>query len=52
MSNPLPLSEIEDKALAQQNTLKALEWVRQSLAEDTRSGAKKLILKFEKRAAQ
>jgi ribonuclease HII len=52
VSNPLPLSEIEDKALAQQNTLKALEWVRQSLAEDTRSGAKKLILKFEKRAAQ
>jgi len=51
MSSFLPLTEIENKALEQQDTLKALEWVRQSLAEDTRSGAKKLILKFEKRAA-
>lgn len=50
MSNLLPLMEIEAKALAHQDTLKALEWVRQSLAEDTRSGAKKLILKFEKKA--
>lgn len=48
--NLLPLTEIETKALAQENTHKALEWVRQTLAEDTRSGAKKLILKFEKRA--
>jgi ribonuclease HII len=52
MSNPLPLMEIEAKALAHQDSLKALEWVRQSLAEDTRSGAKKLILKFEKKLAQ
>ena len=51
MMSLLPLTEIENKALEQQDTIKALEWVRQSLAEDTRSGAKKLILKFEKRAA-
>ncbi len=51
MSN-LPLSEIEAKALAQGSTLQSLAWVRQSLAQDTRSGAQKLILKFEKRAAQ
>jgi len=48
----LPLSEIEAKALEQGSTLKALEWARQSLAQDTRTGAQKLILKFEKRAAQ
>jgi ribonuclease HII len=51
VSNSLPLSQIEKQALEQADTLKALEWVRQSLAEDTRSGAKKLTQKFEKKAA-
>ncbi len=52
MSNFLPLTEIEAKASEQLDALKALELVRQSLAADTRSGAKKLILKFEKKAIQ
>jgi ribonuclease HII len=52
MANQLPLNEIETKALEQGDALKALEWVRQSLAADTRSGAKNLILKFEKRVAR
>src|ERR1700677_4110817 len=52
MANLLPLTEIEAKALEYQDALKALEWVRQSLAEDTRSGAKKLIIKFEKKLAR
>jgi ribonuclease HII len=51
MSNFFPLTEIEAKALERPDALQALQWVRQSLETDTRSGAKKLILKFEKKAA-
>jgi ribonuclease HII len=52
MSSFLPLTEIESKALEHQNARKALEWVRELLSEDTRSGAKNLIRKFEKKAAR
>jgi ribonuclease HII len=46
------LTEIENKALAQPDTQQALTWLRQTLSQDLRPGAPKLIDKFEKRAAR
>ncbi len=49
MPNQPSLAEIESRALELHDAPKALQWLREKLAQDTRPGAPKLILKFEKR---
>ena len=52
MSSQPPLPEIEAQALKEKSPAQSLELVRDLLKEDTRAGARRLVEKFEKRAAR
>ena len=52
MPSQPPLPEIEAQALKETSSLKSLELVRGLLRTDNRVGARRLVAKFEKRAAR
>ncbi len=52
MQSLSPLLEIENQALKEDSIIKSLQLLRESLKNDPRAGAQKLLLKFEKRALQ
>lgn len=52
MPNPAPLPEIEAEALKENSPFKALTFLQARLKDDPRSGARKLLAKFQKRAAR
>ncbi len=48
MSNPHPLQEIEAEALKEKTPSQSLDYLRHRLKDDPRTGAKRLLAKFEK----
>jgi ribonuclease HII len=51
MPSLTPIPEIEFQALKEKSPLKALELLRELLKDDSRSGTKRLLAKFERRLA-
>ncbi len=48
MSNPLPLPEIEAEALKDKSPTQSLDYLKNHLKDDVRTGAKRLLEKFKK----